>query len=104
MIDLARTLIGYREYPKYHMVSRYFVYKLALLKGAEHLVQAHVLGEKEDIFYLRFHELRGGTQRESSTVGRITRSTATHRCSVHRWPVCLHTCNSGRATAATLPL
>ena len=57
MIDRVRTYIGYREYPKYGMVSRYFVYKQALLKEAERLVQAHVLGEKEDIFYLRFAEL-----------------------------------------------
>ncbi|HZD16209.1 MAG TPA: PEP-utilizing enzyme, partial [Pseudonocardiaceae bacterium] len=42
---------------KYGMVSRYFVYKQALLKEAERLVQAHVLREKEDIFYLRFPEL-----------------------------------------------
>src|ERR1035437_7812264 len=57
MIDRVRTFIGYREYPKYGMVSRYFVYKQALLEEAERLVQAHVLHEKEDIFYLRFPEL-----------------------------------------------
>jgi len=57
MIDRVRTFIGYREYPKYHIVSRYFVYKQALLNDAEHLVQAGVLREKEDIFYLRFAEL-----------------------------------------------
>jgi pyruvate,water dikinase len=57
MIDRVRTFIGYREYPKYGMVSRYFVYKRALLDEAERLVQAHVLGEKEDIFYLTFQEL-----------------------------------------------
>ena len=57
MIDRVRTFIGYREYPKYGMVSRYFVYKQALMEEAERLVQAHVLREKEDIFYLRFAEL-----------------------------------------------
>jgi rifampicin phosphotransferase len=57
MIDRVRTFIGYREYPKYGMVSRYFVYKLALLEEAGRLVQAQVLGEKEDIFYLTFQEL-----------------------------------------------
>jgi rifampicin phosphotransferase len=57
MIDRVRTFIGYREYPKYGMVSRYFVYKQALLEEAERLVQAHVLREKEDIFYLTFFEL-----------------------------------------------
>ena len=57
MIARVRTFIGYREYPKYGMVSRYFVYKQALLKEAERLVQAHVLREKDDIFYLTFQEL-----------------------------------------------
>jgi phosphoenolpyruvate synthase/pyruvate phosphate dikinase len=57
MIDRVRTFIGYREYPKYFIVSRYFVYKQALLEEAERLVQAHVLREKEDIFYLTFQEL-----------------------------------------------
>ncbi|WP_245881925.1 PEP-utilizing enzyme, partial [Streptomyces milbemycinicus] len=57
MIDRVRTFIGYREYPKYGIVSRYFVYKQALLEEAERLVQANVLSEKEDIFYLTFHEL-----------------------------------------------
>ena len=37
-IDRVRTFIGYREYPKYGMVSRYFVYKQALLEEAERLV------------------------------------------------------------------
>jgi pyruvate,water dikinase len=58
MIDRVRTFAGYREYPKYGMVSRYFVYKQALMEEAERLVQAHVLREKEDIFYLRFQELQ----------------------------------------------
>ena len=58
MIDLVRNFAGYREYPKYGMVSRYFVYKQALLKEAEQLVQANVIHEKEDIYYLSFEELR----------------------------------------------
>ncbi|HWG01658.1 MAG TPA: PEP-utilizing enzyme, partial [Trebonia sp.] len=56
-IDLTRTFSGYREYPKYHMISRYFVYKQALLREADRLVRARVLGDREDIFYLRFAEL-----------------------------------------------
>jgi pyruvate,water dikinase len=57
MIDRVRTFIGYREYPKYGMVSRYFVYKQALLEEAERLVEADVLREREDIFYLTLPEL-----------------------------------------------
>ena len=57
MIDQVRSFIGYREYPKYGIISRFFVYKQALLEEAERLVQADVLPEKEDIFYLTFQEL-----------------------------------------------
>ncbi len=56
MIDRVRTFSGYREYPKYGIISRYFVYKQALMEEAERLVQAHVLREREDIFYLTFQE------------------------------------------------
>ncbi len=57
MVDRVRTFAGYREYPKYGIISRYFVYKQALLREAERLVQADVLRDREDIFYLTFHEL-----------------------------------------------
>ena len=39
MIDRVGPSSG-TEYPKYGMVSRYFVYKQALLEEAERLVQA----------------------------------------------------------------
>lgn len=58
MIDRVRTFAGYREYPKYGMVSRYFVYKQALMEEAERLAQAGVLQDKEDVFYLRFDEIQ----------------------------------------------
>ncbi|MDQ8708060.1 rifamycin-inactivating phosphotransferase [Streptomyces sp. LHD-70] len=57
MIDRVRTFIGYREYPKYGIISRYFLYKQALLAEAGRLVQAGVLPEPEDAFYLTFQEL-----------------------------------------------
>ncbi|MDI5965447.1 rifamycin-inactivating phosphotransferase [Streptantibioticus silvisoli] len=56
MIDRVRTFIGYREYPKYNIISRYFVYKQALLEEAERLVRAGVLAAREDVFYLTFQE------------------------------------------------
>ncbi|MEU0409408.1 rifamycin-inactivating phosphotransferase [Streptomyces griseorubiginosus] len=58
MIDRVRTFIGYREYPKYNIISRYFVYKQALLAEAERLVRAGVLAERDDCFYLTFEEFR----------------------------------------------
>jgi rifampicin phosphotransferase len=57
-IDQVRTFIGYREYPKYGMVSRYFAYKQALMREAERLVRTKVLREQDDIFYLSFQELQ----------------------------------------------
>jgi pyruvate,water dikinase len=56
MIDRVHTFAGYREYPKYGMVCRYFVYKQALLREAERLVRAGVLRALDDVFYLRFDE------------------------------------------------
>ncbi|PGM60379.1 phosphoenolpyruvate synthase [Bacillus cereus] len=57
MISLIRNFTGYREYPKYGMINRYFIYKQALLKEAEQLVQNSVIHEIEDIYYLTFEEL-----------------------------------------------
>jgi rifampicin phosphotransferase len=56
LIDRIRTFTGYREYPKYQMISRYFVYKLALLDEADRLVAAGVLRDREDFFYLTLQE------------------------------------------------
>lgn len=58
VIDILRNFTGFREYPKYSIVSRYFVYKQALMKEAEQLVIIGVINEKEDIYYLTFEELR----------------------------------------------
>jgi pyruvate,water dikinase len=57
MIHRVRTFAGYREYPKYGIVSRYFVYKQALMAEAGRLVEAGVLREREDMFHLTFQEL-----------------------------------------------
>ncbi|EPC8417979.1 phosphoenolpyruvate synthase [Bacillus wiedmannii] len=57
MIRNIRNCIGYREYPKYGMINRYFIYKQALLKEAEQLVQNGVIHEVDDIYYLTFEEL-----------------------------------------------
>ncbi|EJV84185.1 phosphoenolpyruvate synthase [Bacillus cereus] len=57
MIRNIRNFIGYREYPKYGMINRYFIYKQAILKEAEQLVQNSVIHEIEDIYYLTFEEL-----------------------------------------------
>ncbi|WP_342085027.1 phosphoenolpyruvate synthase [Dyadobacter sp. OTU695] len=58
MIGLLRSLAGYREYPKYAIISRYFEYKKALMQEAGRLVQAKVILEKEDLYYLGLEEIR----------------------------------------------
>ena len=72
MIGQLRTFTGYREYPKYHIVSRYFVYKQALLEEAGRLVTAGVLRDREDIFYLTFAEL-GDVVRTGHADGQLIR-------------------------------
>jgi rifampicin phosphotransferase len=66
LTDRIRTFSGYREYPKYGMVSRYFVYKRALLAEADRLVVAGVLRDREDIFYLTFQEFHDVVQTNRS--------------------------------------
>lgn len=56
MISLLRHYIGYREYPKYGLVNRYFIYKQALLKEAERLVEYGVIRQAEDVYYLTLEE------------------------------------------------
>ena len=57
LIDRLRTFVGYREYPKYAMIARYFVYKQALMKEIARLVREGVLRQEEDAFFLTFQEL-----------------------------------------------
>src|SRR4029079_2295837 len=58
VISMIRHFTGYREFPKYSIVSRYFIYKQALLREAEKLVRDGVLQVKEDVYFLRFEEFR----------------------------------------------
>ncbi|WP_144379470.1 phosphoenolpyruvate synthase [Mesorhizobium amorphae] len=57
-IDVMRTFIGYREYPKYGWVARLDLYRQAMLREAQHMVDDGVLARVDDIYYLRFDELR----------------------------------------------
>jgi pyruvate,water dikinase len=79
MIDLVRNLSGYREYPKYAFISRYFVYKQALLKEAERLVEANVIQEKEDIYYLSFQELHEIVKTHQPDYGIINKRKADYQ-------------------------
>ena len=57
MIRNIRNFIGYREYPKYGMINRYFIYKQALLKEAEQLVQSGVIRRRSRYILSNFEEL-----------------------------------------------
>lgn len=57
-ISLLRNFIGFREYPKFGMVQRYFEYRKAILREAERLVRAHVIREVADVYFLSFAELQ----------------------------------------------
>jgi len=78
-INMIRNFSGFREYPKYGMVNRYFVYKQALLKEAERLVLANVIREKEDIFDLTFDELREVVRTNKLDYGIISKRKDEHK-------------------------
>lgn len=79
MIDRLRTYIGYREFPKYALISRYGIYKQALMEEAERLVQALVIEAEEDIFFLTFEELRDVVATNGVDQDLIQRRRATFR-------------------------
>lgn len=64
MIRRLRNFIGYREYPKFVMVQRYWIIKQALIREAERLVQSGVFRGIDDMYYLSFHELREAAQKQ----------------------------------------
>lgn len=78
MISVLRDFIGYREYPKYAFIQRYWIYKQALLKEAAVLVQKGCIREKEDIYYLSFEELREVVRTNKLNYSVIARRRAEH--------------------------
>ncbi len=79
MIDRARTFIGYREYPKFGLVSRSFLYKQALLAEVDRLVRAGVLARAEDAFFLTFDELGEAVRTHRLDDGLVPRRRAAFR-------------------------
>ncbi|MFJ4868403.1 rifamycin-inactivating phosphotransferase [Streptomyces sp. NPDC088757] len=79
MIDRVRTFAGYREYPKYGIVSRYAVYKRALLEEAARLVRAGVLSAAEDVFHLTFQEFREAVRTRRVDEGLVRRREEAYR-------------------------
>jgi len=80
MIDIIRNFSGFREYPKYAMMNRYFLYKQALLEEAGRLVHAGVIGCREDIYYLTYEELR-----DAVSAGKLDRRIISGRKDEYRY-------------------
>lgn len=78
MIHRLRTFTGYREFPKYSIVRRYWAYKQALLREADRLVSAGVIRERDDVFFVTFDELR-----EVVRTGRLDRALVDARRAEH---------------------
>ena len=57
LIKTYRGLAGFREYPKYFIVSHFDEYKKAIMEEAEKLVHQGVLKQAEDVYYLYLTEL-----------------------------------------------
>ncbi|MFD8662683.1 rifamycin-inactivating phosphotransferase [Streptomyces globisporus] len=79
MIDQVRAFAGYREYPKYGIVCRYFLYKQALLEEGGRLVRDGVLDEREDVFHLTFQELEDAVRSRRADPRLIARRKAAFR-------------------------
>lgn len=80
VIDILRSFSGFREYPKYGMINRYFVYKKALMKEADKLLESGTIDEKEDIYYLTFEELR-----EAILINKAEHNIIRRRKEEYRW-------------------
>lgn len=78
MIGQLRNFAGYREYPKYFIVSRSFVYKQAMMREVEKLLQAGVIREAGDADYLRFEELREAVRTQQADQELIKRRKQEH--------------------------
>ncbi|WP_240417418.1 phosphoenolpyruvate synthase [Paenibacillus periandrae] len=65
LLRVFRDLMCIREHPKYLMMQHFSLFRQAILKEAQSLVQQRVLSEEEDAFYLTLDELLHLTQGNS---------------------------------------
>ncbi|NOU93695.1 phosphoenolpyruvate synthase [Paenibacillus sp. LMG 31456] len=64
LIQVFRNLMAIREHPKYLMIQMFGIIRRALLDEARLLVEAGVLRQEEDVYYLTLDELLQLTQGE----------------------------------------
>ncbi len=79
VIARLRAFSGYREFPKFGIVRRFFVYKLALMAEAGRLSAAGVLDAAEDCFFLRFDEFHAASRGERVDAQLIAERSAAFR-------------------------
>ncbi len=79
VIERLRIFSGYREFPKFGIVSRLFLYKQALLAEAERLVAVGALRERDECFWLRLEEFRAAACGEPVDVAAIEERQAAFR-------------------------
>jgi phosphoenolpyruvate synthase/pyruvate phosphate dikinase len=85
-ISLLRNFIGYREYPKFGMVQRYFEYRKAVLREAARLVTDRVLRETSDVYFLTFAELHEVVRTNTLDLHIVDERRAAHALDVKRTP------------------
>jgi pyruvate,water dikinase len=78
MAALILGFMGYREYPKYALMNRFFVYRQALMREVEALERDGVIAARDDADYLTFEELRDAVASRRVDRGVIARRRADH--------------------------
>lgn len=79
MIRRVRTFIGYREFPKFVIVSQLDLHRRALWREAEALAEAGVLAVADDLAHLTFDEARDVVEHRRADRALIERRKAEHR-------------------------
>lgn len=80
MISILHNFLGYREYPKFAFIKRYFLYKQALMKEAVLLYEKGAIQAPEDVYYLSFDEFRDAVNGKS-----VDRQMIEERKSAYRY-------------------
>ncbi|MDP4118654.1 MAG: phosphoenolpyruvate synthase [Bacillota bacterium] len=79
-ISILRNFAGFREYPKYFLICRYWLFKKALMKEAYKLMAAGVICDREDVYYLTFLEFQ-----EAVNTGKVDLRVIEQRKSEHAY-------------------
>lgn len=79
MIGIWRGVSGAREYPKFFMIQCFDLYKKAMLREADKLVESGVLNDAEDIYYLTLPELREAVKSGEANLEKVAHRREAYR-------------------------